>query len=191
MTREGPSCPSHHLLCLAPWPLQSSRGHAQIIRTFHCSPGSLPQLPWGSQGHCGHLGPPSMTALQGIIPAMPSAGVQGTLTPTFLSRPAIIPSFCPSLQPLGKHSSQNSRIGPGDWELHAAWGGSRVPACASTDPRTLGWPLHPFLSLSFQAVRMGPALSSQRSPFHPTTGHKSLEVRWYCQVFSNKHIFLL
>lgn len=34
MAREGPSCPSHHLLRLAPCPLQTSRGHAQIMRMF-------------------------------------------------------------------------------------------------------------------------------------------------------------
>ena len=59
---------------------------------------------------------------QGIIPATPSAGVQGTTpSPTFLSKPAIIPPFCSSLQPLGEHSSQNPRIGPGNWELQAVW----------------------------------------------------------------------
>ena len=38
-----------------------------------------------------------------------------------ISKPAIIPPFCSSLQPLGEHSSQNPRIGPGNWELQAVW----------------------------------------------------------------------
>ena len=60
---------------------------------------------------------------------------------------------------------------------------SRVLACASMDPRTRGWPLHRFLNLSFQAVRMEPALSSQWSPFHPTVGHKSLTLGGIAKYF--------